>query len=106
MRGALAVLVFAVMIATVFLANSHVDRDQAKKKVEAIETTNRDLSQRVRNLEIEKYRLEQELHACKSISPEVRVVIKKVPGIWWSSPQDTVRDTLLGFFEGVTDTLK
>ena len=97
-------LVFAVMIATVFLANSHVDRDQAKKKAAAIETTNKDLSQRVRKLEIEKYQLEQELHACKSISPEV--VVKKVPGIWWSSPQETVRDTLLGFFEGVTDTLK
>ena len=100
----MVVLVFAVMIATVFLANSHVDRDQAKKKAEAIETTNRDLSQRVRNLEIEKYQLEQELHACKSISPEV--VIKKVPGIWWSSPQETVHDTVLGFIGEPTDSLK
>ena len=106
MKGALTVLVFAVMVATVFLANSHIDRNQAKKKAEAIEETNRELSQRVRKLEIEKYHLEQELHACKSISPEVKVVVKKVPGIWWSSPQDTVRDTLFGFIGEPTDTLK
>lgn len=83
-------LLGVVMVMSMWLAFSNIARDEAKAKAEAMES--------LYNLTYDKYAdTAEDLARCRAnvkVVTETRTIIKKVPGSWWTSPQDTVRDTI------------
>ena len=79
-----------IMVMSMWLAFSNIARDEAKAKAEAMES--------MYNSMYDKYSdTSQKLARCRAnvkVVTETRTIVKKVPGSWWSAPQDTVRDTI------------
>lgn len=79
-----------IMVMSMWLAFSNMARDEAKEKAAAIESLYTSVK--------DKYeQAAADLEKCKGsvkVVTQTRTIIKKVPGSWWTSPQDTVRDTI------------
>ena len=80
-----------IMVMSMWLAFSNIARDEAKAKAESIES--------LYNLTYDKYaEASEDLARCRAnvkVVTQTRTIVKKIPGSWWTSPQDTVRDTVL-----------
>ena len=83
-------LLGVVMGMSMWLAFSNIARDEAKAKADSIES--------LYNLTYDKYAdTAEDLARCRAnvkVVTETRTIVKKVPGSWWTSPVDTVRDTI------------
>lgn len=95
------VMLVVVCAMSVWLAFADMATADAKARAEEVEELNR-------KLRTDYAEVREDLARCRAsvkVVERIKIITKTYPGSWWTSPQDTVRDTIYSVPDSVSTWL-